>query len=66
MISTSTVPPLLVSVIKLKKNYVDKQVIHFILEQVGYNKAAEVKEYDFQIDTHLHYLLGYISNLNAI
>ena len=51
---------------EIKENYADKQVIHFILEQAGYNRAAEVIEYDFQLGIHLHYLLGHGSKLNTI
>ena len=32
---------------EIKDNYADKQVIHLILDQAGYNKAAEVREHDF-------------------
>ena len=51
---------------EIKKNYADKQVIHLILDQAGYNKATEVREHAFQLDIHLHYLPAYSPNLNAI
>ena len=47
-------------------NYADKQVIHLILDQAGYNKASEVREHAFQLGIHLHYLPAYSPNLNAI
>ena len=51
---------------EIKENYADKQVIHLILDQAGYNKAAEVREHAFQLGIHLHYLPAYSPNLNAI
>ena len=50
----------------IKDNYADKQVIHLILDQAGYNKASEVREHAFQLGIHLHYLPAYSPNLNAI
>ena len=32
---------------EIKDNYADKQVIHLILDQAGYNKAFEVRKYAF-------------------
>ena len=40
---------------EIKENYADKQVIHLILDQSGYNKAAEVRAHAFQLGIHLHY-----------
>ena len=34
---------------EIKENYADKQVIHLILDQAGYNKATEVREYAFHL-----------------
>ena len=51
---------------EIKENYADKQVIHLILDQAGYNKVAEVREHAFQLGIHLHYLPPYSPNLNAI
>ena len=51
---------------KIKETYADKQVIHLILDQAGYNKAYEVREHAFQLGIHLHYLPSYSPNLNAI
>ena len=51
---------------EIKEQYTDKQVIHLILDQAGYNKAAEVREHAFQLGIHLHYLPAYSPNLNAI
>ena len=51
---------------EIKENYADKKVIHLILDQAGYNKAAEVREHAFQLGIHLHYLPPYSPNLNAI
>jgi len=51
---------------EIKTQYSDKPVIHLILDQAGYNKAAEVREHAFQLGIHLHYLPAYSPNLNAI
>ena len=51
---------------EIKENYADKQVIHLILDQAGYNKAAEVREHAFHLGIHLHYLPPYSPNLNSI
>ena len=51
---------------EIKEDYADKQVIHVILDQAGYNKATEVREHAFQLGIHLHYLPPYSPNLNAI
>jgi len=51
---------------EIKEQYTDEQVIHLILDQAGYNKAAGVREHAFQLGIHLHYLPAYSPNLNAI
>ena len=51
---------------EIKENYADKQVIHIILDQAGYNKAAEVRQHAFQLGIHLHYLLTLRKKLVAM
>jgi len=51
---------------KVKENYLDKKVIHLILDQAGYNKSAEVRGHAFELGIHLHYLPAYSPNLNSI
>lgn len=51
---------------EIKKQYPLKNVIHLILDQAGYNKASNVREYASKIGIHLHYLPAYSPNLNAI
>ena len=50
----------------IKARYYQQSVIHLILDQAGYNKAFEVREYASKLGTHLHYLPPYSPNLNSI
>lgn len=50
----------------IKNEYLDKKTVHLILDQAGYNKSAEVREYAFKLGIHLHYLPAYSPNLNSI
>lgn len=50
----------------IKAEYSEKKVIHLILDQAGYNKAFDVREYASKLGIHLHYLPAYSPNLNAI
>ena len=50
----------------IKEKYIEKNVIHLILDQASYNKAFEVREYAYKLGIHLHYLPPYSPNLNSI
>ena len=50
----------------IKKAYSEKRAIHVILDQAGYNRSFEVREYAFRLGIHLHYLPPYSPNLNSI
>jgi transposase len=50
----------------IKEQYIDKKVIHLILDQAGYNIAFEVREHASKLGIHLHYLPAYSPNLNSI
>ena len=50
----------------IKARYYQQSVIHLILDQAGYNKAFEVREYASKLGIHLHYLPPYRPNLNSI
>ena len=51
---------------KIKEQYLDKKVIHLILDQAGYNIAFELREHASKLGIHLHYLPPYSPNLNSI
>jgi len=50
----------------IKAQYIDKKVIHLILDQAGYNISFEVREHASKLGIHLHYLPAYSPNLNSI
>jgi transposase len=50
----------------IKERYIDKKVIHLILDQAGYNISFEVREHASKLGIHLHYLPAYSPNLNSI
>lgn len=50
----------------IKEHYPEKNVIHLILDQAGYNTAFDVREYASNLGIHLHYLPAYSPNLNSI
>ena len=39
---------------EIKENHADKQAIHLILDQAGYNRTAEIREHAFQLCIYLH------------
>jgi len=50
----------------IKSSYMDKPVIHLILDQAGYQTSRQVRAYAYALGIHLHYLPAYSPNLNAI
>ncbi len=51
---------------KLRKNHPDKQTIHLILDNAGYHKSQEVKDFAKKHSIQIHYLPPYSPNLNPI
>jgi transposase len=51
---------------EIKAKYPSKSAIHIILDQAGYHRSFEVREYASKLGIHLHYLPPYSPNLNAI
>ena len=51
---------------KLRKYHPDKHKIHVILDNAGYHKSQEVKDYAKALSIELHYLPPYSPNLNPI
>lgn len=51
---------------KVERAYASSPAIHIILDQAGYHRAEEVKDYEKNSRIQLHYLPPYSPNLNPI